>query len=164
MPSESTEEVPAAPPTFPWRVFWSLLAAAVLGAAAVIPLFLDIFLPMIQKGPPLPMPLPALVAISVIQNLSIFAVAIGLGLLLARKLDLGAPLLEGWLYHKRPRVRARDSLKYGTLTGFGVGLILLAIIIPAAPHLPVYLLSARPGRPFGNVFSHVFTAALMKRF
>lgn len=136
MPSESTKHVPAAPPKFPWRVFWLLLAASVLGAGAVIPLFLEVFLPKIPQAGPLPMPLPAIVAVGVVQNLLIFAVAIGLGLLLARKLGLGAPLLEGWLYHENPRVRARDSLKYGSLTGFGVGLILLVIIIPAAPHLP----------------------------
>jgi CAAX prenyl protease-like protein len=136
MPSESTKYVPAPTPTFPWRVFWALLAGSVAGAGAVIPLFLEIFRPMIQKGPPLPMPLPALVAIGIIQNLLLFAVVIGLGLLLARKLDLGAPLLEGWLYHEKPRVRARESLKYGALSGLGVGLILLVIIIPAAPHLP----------------------------
>ena len=136
MPSESTKYVPAAPPRFPWRVFWALLAGAVLGAAAVIPLFLEVFLPKIPQTGPLPMPLPVLVAVSVVQNLLIFAVAIGLGLLLARKLGLGAPLLEGWLYHEKPRVQARESLKSGALTGIGVGLILLVIIIPAAPHLP----------------------------
>ncbi len=136
MPSESTKHVPADPPTFPWRVFWLLLAGSVLGAGAVIPLVLEVFLPKIPQGPTLPMPLPAIVAVGAMQNLLLFAAAIGVGLLLSRKLGLGAPLLEGWLYHEKPRARARDSFKYGVLTGFAVGFVLLLIIIPAAPHFP----------------------------
>ena len=143
MSSESIEYMPAASPAFPWRVFWLLLAGSVLGAGAVIPLFLEVFLPRIPKGPPLPMPLSAIVALGIIQNLLLFAAAIGLGLLLARKLGLGAPLLEGWLYHEQPRVRARESLKYGALTGIGVGIVLLVIIIPAARYFP--------GLPFVSV-------------
>jgi hypothetical protein len=137
MPDEFTNTIlPAQSRKFPWRVFWLLLAASLAGGAAAIPLFLEIFLPVIKSGPPLPMPLPLLVAIGAAQNLLIFAVAIGLGLLLARKMGLGAPLLEGWLYHEEPPVRARDSLKYGALVGSAVGVILLVIIIPAAPYLP----------------------------
>jgi membrane protease YdiL (CAAX protease family) len=137
MPNGSTSDVPAEQPRrFPWRVLWLLLAACLAGGAAAIPLFLEIFLPLIKSGPPLPMPLPLLVAIGAAQNLLIFAVAIGLGLLLGRKIGLGAPLLASWLYHDKPLVRARDSLKYGVLVGIAVGVILLVIIIPAAPHLP----------------------------
>ncbi|HVS82100.1 MAG TPA: CPBP family glutamic-type intramembrane protease [Pyrinomonadaceae bacterium] len=138
MPNGSTDGVPTEQPRrFSWRVLWLLLAACLAGAAAGIPLFLEIFLPVIQSGPPPPMPLPLLVAIGVVQNLLVFAVAIGLGLLLARKMGLpGAPLLEAYLYGEEPPVRLRDSLKYGVVVGIAVGIILLFIIIPAAPHLP----------------------------
>ena len=138
MANESTNDVGAeSPRRFPWRVLWLLLIASLAGAAAAIPLFLEIFLPVIQSGPPLPMPLPLLVALSAAQNLLLFAVAIGLGLWLAPNMGLlGAPLLESWLYGGGSPVRLRDSLKYGALVGIAVGVILLIIIIPAAPHLP----------------------------
>src|SRR5204863_310802 len=77
-----------------------------------------------------------LVVVGVGQNLILFAVLIGIGLLLARKLGLGAPLFEGWLYHEASPVRLRDSLKYGALAGIAVGIVLLVIILSAAPHLP----------------------------
>jgi membrane protease YdiL (CAAX protease family) len=72
----------------------------------------------------------------VLQNLVLFAVVIGVGLLLARKMGLGAPLIESWLYHEKPTVRFQDSLRYGALVGIAVGIVLLIIIIPAAPHFP----------------------------
>ena len=81
-------------------------------------------------------PLPLLVVVGVAQNLVLFGLLIGVGLWLARKLGMGAPLLEPWLYHETSPVRLRDSLKYGALVGVAVGIVLLVIIIPAASHLP----------------------------
>ena len=74
--------------------------------------------------------------VGVAQNLVLFGLFIGVGLWLGRKLGLGAPLLEGCLYHEASPVRLRDSLKYGALVGIAVGIVLVVIIIPAAPHLP----------------------------
>lgn len=138
MPNEFTDGVPTEQPRrFPWRVLWLLLAACLAGAAAAIPLVLELFLPAIQSGPPPPMSLPLLVVIGVVQNLLLFAVAIGLGILLARKMGLlGVPLLESWLYGEESPVRLRDSLKFGALVGIAVGIVLLIILLPVAPHLP----------------------------
>lgn len=124
------------PRRFPWRVFWLLLIAALGGAGAAIPLALEIFRPLIQSAPPSTVPLPLLVVVGVAQNLVLFGLFIGVGLWLARKLGLGAPLLEGCLYHEASPLRLRDSLKYGALVGVAVGIVLLVIIIPAASHLP----------------------------
>jgi hypothetical protein len=121
---------------FPWRVFWLLLFASLAGAAAAIPLALEIFRSLIQSAPQPTGPLPLLVVVGVAQNLVLFGLLIGVGLLLARKLGLGASLLESCLYHEASPVRLRDSLKYGALIGIAVGIVLLVIIIPAASHLP----------------------------
>jgi membrane protease YdiL (CAAX protease family) len=83
-----------------------------------------------------PDPLPLLVVISVAQNLLLFGVFIGVGLLLARKMGLGAPLIESWLYHEDSPVRARDSFKSGALVGIPVGIVLVVIILAVAPHMP----------------------------
>jgi len=137
MPTESTSAIQTEHSRrFPWRVLWLLLIASLGGVGAGIPLVLEIFRPLIQSAPPLTVPLPLLVVVGVAQNLVLFGLLIGVGLLLARKLGLGAPLLERWLYHEASPVRLRDSLKYGVLVGIAVGIILLVIIIPAASHLP----------------------------
>jgi len=121
---------------YPWRVFWVLLLASLAGAAAGIPLILETFEPVLRSAPRPSIPLPLLVAIGIAQNFILLGVIVWLGLFLGRKLSLGAPLLESWLYHEKPTVRARESLKSGTLVGIPVGIVLLIIILPAAPHLP----------------------------
>src|SRR5437660_388212 len=137
MPSGSTENIPGEQPKrFPWRVLWFLLIASLLAAAAGIPFMLEVLRPLIQSSPPIPIPLPLLVAIGVAQNLLLFGVIIGVGLLLARKLGLGAPLIESWLYHEASPVRARDSFKSGVLVGVAVGIVLVIIILAVAPHMP----------------------------
>jgi membrane protease YdiL (CAAX protease family) len=152
MPNGSTDDIPAEQPRrFPWRVLWFLLAASLAGAAAAIPLALEIFRPLMHGAPLPPVPLPLLVAAGVLQNLILFAVVIGFGLSLARRMGLGAPLIESWLYHEKSPVRARDSLMYGSLVGIAVGVVLLVIIIPAAPHMP------------GLPFTSAARAAIWKR-
>ncbi len=153
MPNESTDSVPTVQPRrFPWRVFWVLLIAALAGAAAAVPLVLEIFRPLMQSAPHLSIPLPLLIVIGIAQNAMMLALVIGLGLLLARKLGLGAPLLESWLYHEKPLVGARDSLKQGALVGIAVGIALLIPLLIAAHYLP--------GLPFVSAAR----AALWKRF
>jgi hypothetical protein len=97
------------------------------------------------------MPLPLLIVIGVAQNFILLGLAVGLGLLLGRKIGFGAPLLESRLYHLEATISARDSLKSGALVGITVGILILIVILPAAPHLP--------GLPFVTA-SH---AALWKR-
>ena len=113
-----------------------LLIAAIFGAAAGIPFALEVFRPLIQASPPISIPLPLLVLVGVAQNVLLFGVVIGVGLLLAKKIDLGAPLLESWLYHEHSPVRARDSFQAGALVGIAVGVILTVIILSVAPHIP----------------------------
>ena len=121
---------------FPWRVWCLLLFAGMAAAAAALPLVFELFQPVLQKAPRPPIPLPLIIAIGVAENFILLGVVIGVGLWLGGKLGLGAPLLEGWLYKKEPAVKARDSLKAGAMVGIAVGLVLLAIILPVAPHLP----------------------------
>ena len=137
MPSGFTDSFPIEQPgAFPWRLLWLLLIASLLGAAAALPFVFEIFNSLIQNSPPLPISLPLLVVVGVAQNLLMLGVVIGVGLLLARKIGLGAPLLESWLYHRPAPVRARNSLVPGMLVGIAVGILLVIIILAVAPHLP----------------------------
>lgn len=137
MPNGSTNHVlPAQPKRFPWRVFWVLLLAALGGAVAAVPLLFEIFRPLIQNAPPTTLPIPLIIVLGIAQNTLLLTVVIGIGLLLARKLNLGAPLLESRLYHEIPRVSARVSLTQGALVGIVVGIVILIVILIAAPHFP----------------------------
>jgi membrane protease YdiL (CAAX protease family) len=137
MSSESIDRAdPAHPVSFPWRLFWLLLLAAIAGVGAAIPLVLEVFQPLVKSGPPLPLPLPIIIIIGLVQNLILLSVAIGVGLFAARKLGLGAPLLQAWLYGEQPRQSARGSLVLGGVVGVAVGVVVLVPLLIAAPYLP----------------------------
>jgi hypothetical protein len=124
------------PQRFPWRVFWLLLIASVAGVGAATPMILEVFLPLIKSQPPSPLPLPLIIALGLVQNLALLSVAVGVGLLLARKLGLGAPLLESWLYHRKHSTTVGRSLIPGVLVGVAAGAVILVPILIAAPYLP----------------------------
>lgn len=137
MSSESIDRASSSPSGgFPWRLFWLLLIAAVAGVGAAVPLVLEVFQPLLKSGPPPPLPLPIIIAIGIAQNLILLSVAIGVGLLSARKVGLGAPMLQAWLYGERPRQSVRGSLALGALAGIVVGVVVLVPLLIAAPHLP----------------------------
>lgn len=137
MPDESTSAIQTERPgRFPWRVFWLLLLASLAGVAAATPLIFEEFHAFVEAAPRPSIPLPLLIAVGVAQNVVLLGVLVGVGLLLARKLKLGAPLIESWLYREPPRVSARDSVKSGVLVGISVGIVILVAILIAAPHLP----------------------------
>lgn len=121
---------------YPWRLFWLLLAGAITSALAILPMVLEVILPVIESAGPPPIPLPWVIVLGVVQNLFLLATAVGLGILLSRKIGLGAPLLEGWLYPDQISAKARDSIKAGVLVGMVVGGVLLAVLFVLVPYLP----------------------------
>jgi hypothetical protein len=136
MSSESIDRADQSPPVgFPWRLFWLLLIAAIVGVGAAVPLALEVFQPL-MSAEPLPFSLPIIIVIGIGQNLILLSVAIGVGLLAARKVGLGAPLLQAWLYGEQPRQSVRGSLAFGALVGIAVGVVVLVPLLIAAPHLP----------------------------
>ena len=77
-----------------WRLFWLLLGAGLFGSACVVPYALAL---IGDKVPKLPLPLPAVLALQTVQALLLLALFVGVGLLLAPKVGLGAPYLERWV-------------------------------------------------------------------
>jgi hypothetical protein len=100
-----------------WKLFIILLIASIFGVLAVLPYTFTL-----QGGLPqnLPIPLYLLLTIQIIQNAIIFAVAIFIGLRLAKKVGLGLPVLEGWLEGRE----VKSYLK--SILGISIGLGLLA--------------------------------------
>ncbi len=121
---------------FPWRLFFLLLVASILAVLAVLP-YLRVVLGTALGSRPLRLPLPV---IALLQGGINFSLAIGLGLLLAGQLGIGAPLLESWLYNRRMAPPAQTYL-FAALIGFALGLLALAVIRSplgnALSHLPV---------------------------
>jgi hypothetical protein len=109
--------------SYPWRLFFVLLAGSLLGVLAILP-YLTVVIRPILAAHPLRLPLPLIV---LIQGTTNFGVAIGLGLLLARKIGLGAPFLEAWLYG-RPAPAGRGLVLISCVTGAGLGFVALALL------------------------------------
>jgi hypothetical protein len=80
---------------YPWRTFAFLVAAGTLTGPLVIPYLLGLV--AIAPGPHPPVALGALVRSTLMRNLLFLVPAAGIGLLVARRIGLGAPYLESWL-------------------------------------------------------------------
>jgi hypothetical protein len=76
-----------------WRVFFILWIASVLGTIAVLPYVLELQSGTLEQLD-LPIPLPALITLQIIQSGLIFAVSTFLGMLLAKRIGLGIPILD----------------------------------------------------------------------
>ncbi|MDQ6625972.1 MAG: CPBP family glutamic-type intramembrane protease [Verrucomicrobiota bacterium] len=111
---------------YPWRLFALLLAASVIGVLALLPYLSAVLGPSLMAHP-LPLPLPVIALVQAVVNFSIFT---GLGLLLARKLALGAPYLENWVYGRAAKVPARVVI---TASGVGVLLGLVTLVCVRSP-------------------------------
>ncbi len=121
--SASTNTPGLAVAPYPWRLFALLLAGSVVGVLALLP-YLSVVLAPNLAAHSLPLPLPVIAIIQAVVNFSIF---VGLGLLLARKIGLGAPFLESWLYGPPSKIPARVVLT-ASVVGLLVGVITLALI------------------------------------
>lgn len=110
---------------YPWRLFVFLLSLSLIGFGAVLPYLLEISANALRSVP-LPLPIPILVALQFAQSLTMSALAVGIGLLVSRKLGLGAPLLEAWLYHREYSVPAR-SFALAAVAGVAIALVIFGI-------------------------------------
>ena len=59
---ETTPSRQTIAPGFPWKVFWVLAVACLLGFAAALPYVYALYRELIARGP-LPMPMPVLVTV-----------------------------------------------------------------------------------------------------
>lgn len=125
---------------YDWRAFWLLWGAGVLGVIALVPYALTLQATKLEK---LPLPLAALLPLQLLQNAVIIAIAVGLGLFLAGRAGLGAPLLEGWLAGTGVSGHLKKMFIPSVLSGAGVALVILLLeVFIFLPRLPQPLLEA----------------------
>ncbi len=102
-----------------WKLFIILLIASIFGIIAVFPYTLTLEASLFQN---LPVPLYLVLAVQIIQNTILFGVAIFIGLLLAKKVGFGLPVLEGWLEGREVKSYLKSilsiSIGLGILAGF----------------------------------------------
>ncbi|MDR5709095.1 MAG: CPBP family intramembrane glutamic endopeptidase [Armatimonadota bacterium] len=131
---------------FDWREFLLLSMAGITGAILVIPYSLTLQAPRLKQ---LPVPLQVLIPIQVAQNAVFIAMAVGLGLLLAKRTGLGAPLLEAWLSGERSWQRLKGILPPSVVLGAAVALIVVVLdvlifasrvprVLTRSPQIPVW--------------------------
>ena len=112
-----------------------LLAAALIGVAAALPMLLQM-IPQIAPPDRPSVPLPLLIILGIGQNLLLFGVAVAVGMRLAPRVGTGAPIIEGWIAGETPRDIAR-SLRVPLVIGLAVGIALVvidvAIFLPRVP-------------------------------
>jgi hypothetical protein len=120
------------PRTIDWRLVLILLVAGLIGAASVIPLVME-WLPHLvgsadeaelQRN--LPLPIPLIFVLGLVQNSVILGAAIVAGLALGKRVGLGAPELEAWRAGAlRPGLGRR--LVLAAVIGLITGLVLIAL-------------------------------------
>ena len=119
---------------YPWRIFWVLLFASVIGVIGVLPYVFTLFGKLLDLEN-LTMPLPVFVAVQVMHSSIAFGMMIVLGLLLAPKAGVEMPLLGEWLYYRRRPTAA--SLWVPALFGLAVGIVtVLLLFFVFLPHMP----------------------------
>ncbi|MDI6798979.1 MAG: CPBP family intramembrane metalloprotease, partial [Candidatus Aenigmarchaeota archaeon] len=80
-----------------WKLFWILLGASILSVIAVLPYVLTFQADLLKEAP---LPLHLLLLIQILQSVILFAIFIFVGLFLAKRVGLNAPILESWLEGK----------------------------------------------------------------
>ena len=111
---------------FQWKIFLVLWIASIFGVSAVIPYSLALQSSMLQDLE-LPLPLPALIVIQVVQSALIFGVLTALGLLLANRIGLGLPILEARLRGESVVDKIRVILPLSSAVGVIVALLIIAL-------------------------------------
>jgi len=107
-----------------WKLFIILLLASIFGLLAIIPYSLTL-----QGGLPQNLPFPPyiILALTIIQNTIMFAVAIVIGLYFAKKVGLGVPIIEGWLEGKPVKKYLKSILLISVGLGIIAGILILGL-------------------------------------
>lgn len=111
-------------PQFNWRLFYLLWGLASFGLLASIPYVLTLQQNKLQMIP-IRLPLTAVISVEAVIQILIFGALTGIGLWIAEKVGLGAPVLANWLAG-RPVVKDE---RYTWLPTILLGLAVSAIVV-----------------------------------
>ena len=167
MEQRRTNPNPVNSPGYPWKLFWLLAAGCLLGFAAALPYVYALFPAMVARGR-LPMPLPVLVTVQLMQSTIVFGGIVALGILLARKVGIEAPILKGWLYRTGtpyPSGWLWTPLCWGLAIGTLMFFIYFLVFLPLIPKWPLQQEAALPvWQRFFICFYGAINIELLMRF
>jgi len=143
--------------------FCILFGAALVGWLAVMPYSLRLLKASVQSKP-LTMSVPALVLLSFLQTVILSAVAIGVGLLAAHAIGLGAPYIETALSGNGTIRAVAVMLPPAVALGILGGLALLLMDLLFLPHLPEALLDTARKTSLWENFAASFYGGLNEEF
>ena len=109
-----------------WKVFFILWISAILATLAVLPYSLSLQSSALTSAN-LPVPLPVIITIQVVQSAILFAIATFSGLFFAGRVGLGAPILDAVTRSERVADRVRAILPLSILTGVIGSLMVLGL-------------------------------------
>ncbi|HVF25821.1 MAG TPA: CPBP family glutamic-type intramembrane protease [Anaerolineales bacterium] len=107
-----------------WRVFFILWIAAILSTLALLPYVLELQSSTLTSLD-LPIPLPALIALQIMQSAVFFAIIIFAGMLFAGRVGLGTPILDSFVRNEP----ASDKVRAVLPISIGLGVIAALLII-----------------------------------
>lgn len=107
-----------------WKLFSVLLAVSVVANIAILPYAFSLELVRVAE---LPVPLFVAVLIQIGQATVFFAVAVFFGLLLGKKVELGAPFIESWLTNEQKKVGFGPIVRTAAILGMVIGAVIFAL-------------------------------------
>ncbi len=123
---------------FSWSEFAILFGAAVIGVVCVMPYTLELTAGAFKKAQErMRQPKWVIVLLQSVQSIVLMGVATGLGLLIARHIGLGAPLIEGLLAGKDVSAQATAMIAPAVILGVATSAVMLILEITIFwPRLP----------------------------
>jgi membrane protease YdiL (CAAX protease family) len=105
-----------------------LLVLMIVGLVGVLPYAFTLQAPLLATSP---LSLPLLALISIVQGTVLYGLLAAVGLFLANRIGLGAPILEAWLNGDPVRERLKAILAPSIITGvlFGIVIVVLSLFV-----------------------------------
>ena len=150
---------------FSWRLLWLIVAVGFVGVLGSLPFLMSLVeIAMPESSEPLPLPMPVILLLGLIQQFFLLVILTGCGLWAAKKVGLTAPLFEKWLSGESIKSQLGAILKIsvvtGAITGIVVSLIQLFVFKPFLPELPIVAAARLPiwirlGASFGGIVEEI---------
>jgi len=109
-----------------WKVFFILWIAGILSVIAILPYVLSLQSNVLQNLE-LPIPLPLVITLQVVQSAILFAIAIFGGLFFAGRVGLGMPILDSLTRGESVADKVRTILPLSIILGVFSTLVLLGL-------------------------------------
>src|ERR1700752_1521577 len=117
-----------------WRVFFILWVAAILASIAILPYVLELQGSAIETMD-LPLPLPALIGLQIVQGTILYAIILFAGMFFANRVGLGTPILDSITRSESVSDKVRAILPISIGLGVLAALLIIGLDLIFQPAL-----------------------------